>query len=188
MKQSAALMMCAFALLAPAGCQLSAGNAGTAVAAGSRFPEFLVGTWDAAGSCCGAGSLKIVLAPDGTISEVYNLLSPQAGLIPNKVTVVETEDGSESVFKLGNCTADYTPATRQLTVLVDIEYFQLVRGPEVIKGGLKDVLRGAVCEDAKTWQANRTSYYNYRESFPADPNTGGIYEHEQPVIFHKTDK
>lgn len=170
MKQLLVLAGCCVILSVLAGCQGMAGIAG-----GSKFPEFLVGRWDSA-----KGYWKIVFAADGSISAVGNPIT-RARLIPNETAVVKLLDGRENTFKLGDCTADYSPDTRELAVFIDVEHVRRVYGPDdYIEGSQKEVFVGTVSEDGTTYEADWTCYYAYGERPATDPNV--ISRH---VIFRK---
>ena len=90
-------------------------------------------------------------------------------------------DGKFSTFKTGDCVVDYTPATRELFVSVEMEKMHIVYMDNVIDGNSIDRFVGPVSEDGKVWTADWINVFDYGPRFPQDPND--IFA--EPLIFDK---
>ena len=96
------------------------------------LPPDIAGTWKARDS-----RWKIVLSPDGTVSSAVVPMG-NVEIRPNQTTRMEMKDGSWSTFKAGDCIVDYTPATRDLFVSVEMEEMHIVYMDNVIDGNSID--------------------------------------------------
>jgi hypothetical protein len=188
MKQLLVLIWCCVFLLVPAGCKDTGKQdkgPEESVVDDGQFPEFLVGRWDAATGVY----RQIIFAADGSISAVGIPVgipaAEPARLIPNETTVVKTKNGRQQTVQLGDCVAVYSPETRELIVIIDVEHLQIVYGPDlIVEGNRKDVYLGTVSEDGKTWEAGWIEHYDYGGVFPMDPDREGI---PVPVMFVKVE-
>jgi hypothetical protein len=173
MKRLVVLAECAIVLLWISGCQgpqeSTSGDAKTAL------PPEIAGTWKARES-----SWKIVLNPDGTVSSAVISLG-QVEVKPNQTTKVEMKDGQFSTYKTGDCVVDYTPATRELFVSVEMKKIHVVYMDNVIDGNSINRFTGPVSEDGKTWIADWVELFDYGPRFPQDPNDA----YNGPVTFEK---
>lgn len=173
MRRLVVLAECAIVLLWISGCQgpqeSTSGNQKT------PLPPEIAGTWKARES-----PWKIVLNPDGTVSSAVISLG-QVEVKPNQTTKVKMKDGQFSTYKTGDCVVDYTPATRDLFVSVEVEEMHIVYMDNVIDGNSIDRFVGLVSEDGKVWTADWINVFDYGPRFPQDPND--IYA--EPLIFDK---
>jgi hypothetical protein len=139
------------------------------------LPADIAGAWKAQGS-----SWKIVLSADGTVSSAVVPMG-EIEIKPNQTAKVEMKDGGYSTFKAGDCVVQYTPATRELFVSVQIKKIHIVFGDNVIDGSSTDRFVGPVSEDGKVWAADWITVFNYGPRFPQDPND--VFA--EPLIFEK---
>jgi len=164
---------CAIVLLLIHGCQ---GPHDKGIAKTPLPPE-VAGTWQ------GRNSLwKITLNPDGTVSSAHIDMG-NVDVRPNKATRVEMRDGQFSTYKAGDCIVEYTPATRELYVSVEMEQIRVVYLDNVIDGNSIDRFAGPVSQDGKTWIADWIKVFDYGPRFPQDPND----TYNGPVTFEKID-
>ena len=128
------------------------------------LPPDIAGTWKAQDS-----DWKIVLSPDGTLSSAVIPMGV-VEVRPNQTTKTEMKDGSYSTFKTGDCVVEYTPATRELFVSVQMEEIHIVFLDNVIDGNSIDRFIGPVSEDGKVWTADWITVFDYGPRFPQDVN------------------
>jgi len=139
------------------------------------LPADIAGTWKAQNS-----PWKIVLSADGTVSSAVVPMG-DVEIRPNKTTRVEMKDGSFSTYRAGDCIVNYTPATRELFVSIEMKKIHVVYMDNVIDGSSTDRFVGPVSEDGKVWSADWINVFNYGPRFPQDPND--IFA--EPLIFEK---
>ena len=171
MKRLVVLVVCCVFLLGLAGCQ---GPRGKSIEGGAPvLPPDIAGTWKARGS-----PWKIVLSPDGTVVSAVIPMG-QVEVRPNQTTEMEMKDGSISALKAGDCIVEYTPATRELFVSVEMEEIHIVFLDNRIDGNSIDRFIGPVSEDGKTWMTDWINVFDYGPRFPQGP----VYA--QPLTFEK---
>ena len=173
MKRLVGLVECAIVLLWISGCQ--GPQEGASGDAKTALPPEVAGTWKARDS-----RWKIVLSPDGTVSSAVVHMG-NVEIRPNQTTRMKMKDGSWSTFKAGDSIVDYTPATRDLFVSVEVEEMHIVYMDNVIDGNSIDRFVGPVSEDGKVWTADWINVFDYGPRFPQDPNN--IFA--EPLIFDK---
>jgi len=139
------------------------------------LPPDIAGTWKAR-----KGPWKIVLSPDGTVASTVIEMGT-VEVRPNKTTRVKMKDGQFSTYKAGDCIVEYTPATRELYVSVEMEQIHVVYLDNVIDGNSIDRFAGPVAQDGKTWIADWIKIFDYGPRFPQDPN----YVYQGPMTFEK---
>jgi len=162
MKQLLVLLGCCIILAGLAGCQ-----------GPTALPPDIAGTWKADNS-----PWKIVLSPDGTVvSAVIPLGAVEVR--PNQTTEVEMKDGEFSTYKAGDCIVEYTPATRELFVSVEVEEIHIRFLDNRIDGNSIDRFIGPVSEDGKAWMADWINVFDYGPRFPQGP----VYA--QPLTFER---
>lgn len=162
---------CAAVLLWIGGCQgQREGGSGK-----TPLPPEVAGAWQ------GRDTLwKIVLNPDGTVSSAHVDMG-DVDVRPNQTSKVQMKDGQFSTYKAGDCIVEYTPATRELYVSVEMESIHVVYLDNVIDGNSLDRFVGPVSEDGKTWIADWIKVFDYGPRFPQDPNDA----FNGPVTFEK---
>jgi len=139
------------------------------------LPPDIAGAWKAQGS-----PWKIVLSADGAVSSAIVPMG-EFEIKPNQTTKAEMKDGSYSIFKAGDCVVQYTPATRELFVSIEIKKIHIAFADNVIDGSSTDRFVGPVSEDGKVWSAEWITVFNYGPRFPQDPND--VFA--EPLLFEK---
>jgi len=139
------------------------------------LPPEIAGVWKAQSS-----PWKIVLSVDGTVSSAVIPMG-DVEIRPNKTTRVEMKDGSFSTYGAGDCVVNYTPATRELFVSIEMKKINVVYMDNVIDGSSTDRFVGTVSEDGKVWSADWINVFNYGPRFPQDPND--VFA--EPLLFEK---
>ncbi len=170
--KSAIILVLAWIILSTCGCPTNQRSANKVM-----LPPDIAGTWKAR-----KGLWKIVLSPDGTVSLAHVDMG-NVEVRPNKTTRVEMKDGQFSAYKAGDCIVEYTPATRELYVSVEMEHIHVVYLDNVIDGNSIDRFVGPVSEYGKEWTTEWIKVFDYGPRFPQDPND--IYP--EPLIFDKVD-
>jgi hypothetical protein len=148
-------------------------------AASNAFPPGIAGTWQADGSVW-----KIVISKDGRLeSAIVASLAEGTNIKPNETTTFEMQDGKMAHVIPGDCIVKYNPATRELSVGIEIREFYIPIGDDSLAGSTLDLFRGPVSWDGKVWKAEWTSVFDYGPRFPQDENDviGGI----KTVVFRK---
>lgn len=140
------------------------------------LPVDVAGTWQARDD----EVWRIVLNPNGAVSSAVIPMG-EVEVRPNKTTRVEMADGKRSTFKAGDCIVEYTPATRELFVSIEMKKIHVVYVDNVVEGSSLDRFMGTVSQDGKVWTADLISVYDYGPRFPQEPND--IYA--EPVVFDK---
>lgn len=166
------ILVLAWIFWSAAGCQ---GPSKQSSVGKAILPPDIAGTWKANGSLW-----KIVLSADG---EVVSAVFPmgEVEIRPNQTTKVEMKDGQFSTFKAGDCEVEYTPATRELFVSIEMEDIHIVFLDKVIDGNSIDRFIGPVSEDGKVWMADWIKVFDYGPRFPQDAND--IFA--EPLTFEK---
>jgi len=170
--KSAIILVLAWIILSTCGCPTNQRSANKVM-----LPPDIAGTWKAR-----KDPWKIILSPDGTVSSAVIDMGT-VEVRPNKTTKVEMRDGQFSTYKAGDCIVEYTPATRDLYVSVEMEQIHVVYLDNVIDGNSIDRFAGPVSQDGKTWIADWIKVFDYGPRFPQDPND----TYNGPVTFEKID-
>ncbi len=174
MKRKVAIAFCSVSLLGwAAGCHGPARQPSVR----RPLPGEIAGTWKARDSVW-----KIVLSPDGTVSSAVIQMG-EVEIRPNRTTRVEMKDGSFSTYTAGDCVVDYTPATRELFVSIEMKKIHIVFMDNLIEGNSLDRFVGPVSEDGKTWTADWITVFDYGPRFPQGPDD--LYA--QPLVFEKVE-
>lgn len=130
---------------------------------GGEFPEFLVGKWEG-----DKDGWAFIFEPGGTIF-VARISMGRTEVMPGKVTTVPTITGGRAIYVPGDWSVIYSPADRELTIDIVMNYIRIDMGAQVFQGKTRDIISGTVSEDGKTWHTTVSSFPEY-EGFPTDPN------------------
>ncbi len=176
MKRLLVLFVCGFSLLLLLnGCQdvnRKKGNVEVIIEGPGQFPQSLAGTWKAEGRT----GWEVVFNPDGTISSAV-LGITKIRMIPGRTKTVPMKGGREGIYKPGIWKVQYSPSSRELAVIIELDYVHLEMGPNLLEGRVTDTFIGQVSEDKKTWQADWFSFPDYTAYTPEpkkitiDPNS-----------------
>jgi len=170
--RTAIVLALVWIVLLTCGCPLSSNRQSTNKV---MLPPDIAGTWKTR-----EFPWRIVLSPDGTVSSAVIEMGA-VEVRPNETTRVEMKDGQFSTYKAGDLIAEYTPATRELYVSVEMKHIHVVYLDNVIDGNSVDRFVGPVSEDGKTWIADWIKLFDYGPRFPQDPN----HTYHGPVTFEK---
>ena len=143
------------------------------------LPADVAGTWQARDD----EAWRIVLKPNGRVSSAVIRMG-EVEVRPNKTTRVEMADGKWSTFKTGDCVVEYTPATRELFVSIEMKKIHIRYMDNVVEGNSLDRFMGTVSEDGKVWMADWISVFDYGPRFPQEPND--IFA--EPIVFDKIEE
>jgi len=176
MKSKAAIIFfSAMVFLRLIGCQMIDKQTSKSQIANRKSFCALAGVWKAQDS-----PWKIVLSGDGTVSSAVIPMG-EVEIKPNQTTKVEMKDGSFSTFKAGDCFVQFSPATRELFVSIELEKIHVKFLDNVITGNSTDRFVGRVSEDGRFWMADWITVFDYGPHFPQEPNDIATV----PVIFEK---
>lgn len=187
MKRLLMLLVCGLFAFVLIGCQDSARNKRAVeviIEGGGDFPEFLVGRWKG-----DKHGWEFVFEPDGMISSAVISMGRKR-IIPGETKVVPLKLGGKGIYQPGLWTVQYSPLTRELAVLVVMDYVHLEMGPNLLEGKSTDTLVGKVSEDGKSWHAEWFSLPDYIAYTPepkrltVDPNASFA----ATIIFEKLEE
>ncbi len=105
----------------------------------------------------------------------------EAEIRPNKTTRFEMQDGSFSTYTAGDCVVNYTPATRELFVSIEMKRIHVAYLDSVLEGSSIDRFVGPVSEDGKVWTADWIPVFDYGPRFPQ----GDVYA--ERLVFEKVE-
>lgn len=189
MKRSIVLVCCFVFVSALAGCQDSVnqpsenGHIVDANKPAGKFPEFLVGVWEAEVSEFSKWAFKF--EPDGSMRRIIHVTAGHVKLEEGGVYGNSPEGDAYYYFAMGPCEADYTPETRTLKVKIIVDHFTMKLPQGVLEGRVEDYFDGPVSEDGKFWRADWRSYGWLEGGSPPDPNL--IEANPQKLVFSKLD-
>jgi len=146
--------------------------------ADNKIPSFAAGTWQERPH--DDWPWTITIETNGIVSSA---VTPFVGVEvkPGQTTKVEMADGNVSTFVAGDMYAEYTPATRELFVYVEIKEFHIrVQGIRT-DGSRVDRLYGPVSEDGLIWKPDYIDILDLGPELPIDP-TGA---EATPLVFDK---
>jgi hypothetical protein len=167
MKKIFVLSICCFFIFQPGGCQSPLGSNGgveVIIDGDGRFPEFLVGKWQA-----DKGGWEVVFEPDGKISSAVVSLG-RVRMEPGRVTTTQMVLGGEGLFEPGKWIVQYFQDRRELIVEIAIEHFRVELGENVVQGKTRDFFIGSVSSDGRLWWADRYNFPEYIVDTKKHPN------------------
>ncbi len=167
MKKIFVLSICCFFVFQSGGCQSSVGSKGgieVIIDGDGRFPEFLVGRWQA-----DKGGWEVVFEPDGKISSAVVSLA-KVRMKPGRVTTTQMVLGGEGRFEPGKWTVQYSQQRRELIVEIAIEHFRVELGDNLVQGKTRDFFIGSVSTDGRLWWADRYNFPEYIVDTKKHPN------------------
>jgi len=146
----------------------------------TKFPQFLVGVWQANDFNWG-----FKFEPDGKISKLIHTIGARIDV--NEGSYYEEGiENSRFLYVLGPCSTNYDPKTGVLKVSVVLDYFLMDIPPAGrIEGSSKDTFEGPVSAKDLTWNVKWRSYCTIEGEAPPDVNL--IDANPQGLIFRKID-
>jgi len=188
MNRVSLVLCCTFICLILTGCQNADSKSKAmevVVEGGGQFPEFLVGKWKS-----DAHGWEFNFEPDGSISSAVNTMG-RATIKPGQITRLKMKMDGKGIFEPGTWTVLYSPATRELTVQIDIKNFYMEIGKGNIEGKLTDIFVGKVAEDNKFWPVTWTKFSEITAHTPDFPNfdlsEDPVYGSSRNIVFEKVD-
>jgi hypothetical protein len=153
------------------------------IADGTAFPSFLAGIWRQEGEV----RREFVITPDGRLTSAVVGM----GLVrvsPNEERRIPLIDGNEGFYVPGPWTAHYDPATRVLSIGIEISSFRMESYGQVVEGVIRDTFEGPITDDGTQWQAHYFALPEYHAFTPEGGHhvlkDGGTPE-EQELLFHR---
>ena len=92
----------------------------------SKFPEFLVGVWEAQAGTDPAVKWGFKFEPDGSISKLIHVIAGPINVRDGGAYLEGPDPNTYARFDLGPCDAQYDAATRELSVAVVLDYYRMV--------------------------------------------------------------
>jgi len=159
-------MVCGFFLLGAMGCPNNGRDTEIINEKGGNFPDFLVGTWQMQDD-----KWELTFDSDGKISLIKHHFVT-VPIVPAKGGAYEQgRDGAYSIYTMGPCIAQYDRASRELNVVITIDYFQVVLPVGKFEGKMTDSFRGRIYNGDTTWAAAWVSYVELDGAENPDPNS-----------------
>ncbi|HIJ71953.1 MAG TPA: hypothetical protein HPP87_11415 [Planctomycetes bacterium] len=138
------------------------GNLEVVVEDGAEFPEFLVGKWEA-----DKDGWAFIFEPDGKIF-VARISMGRTEIVPGKVKILPTHGGGQATYVPGDWSVIYSPAYRELTVDLVMNFVRVEMGDQALQGKERNIISGTVSEDGKLWRTVVSNFPEY-EGFPNRP-------------------
>ncbi len=129
---------------------------------GGKFPESLVGKWEG-----DKGGWAFIFEPDGRISRA-RISMGRTEIVPGQIKTLPTHGGGQAIYVPGDWSVIYSPADRELTVDIVMNYIHIDMGAQALQGKTRDIISGTVSEDGKLWRTIVSSFPEY-EGFPNKP-------------------
>ena len=151
------------------GCQGAGPSVEKTAKAREPFPEFLVGRWKA-----NRDNWEIEFDSDGEVtSMVHYMWAVPIDTADGAYYTDGPDEGTYALFMLGPCEADYKSATRELSVKIIMEKYEIMMPGGMLEGWLRDFFDGPVSEDGKVWTASwRHMEWLEGADESVDPNFG----------------
>lgn len=185
MKRLAVLAGFAVFLLGLAGCGQQKKLESESLEAKSReenvLPEFLVGKWKA-----DRHDWVFTFELGGRISSiVHDIWALPIDLEEGGYYIEGPDPNTYAVFIMGPCEIEYEPATRELSVKIIMDMYEIKTPAGTLSGRREDYFDGPVSEDGRTWHA-RWRAYEYLEG-AAPPDIDYVDAHPESLVFTKVD-
>ncbi len=107
-----------------------------------------MGTWKVSEK---EGGWVINFEPDGTISSAVVGMGAVEVVSGQEKTVL-MRFGGKGIYKPGQWKVHYSPDSRELRVVIALDYLYLDMGPNALEGQTTDVFVGKVDENNKIWR------------------------------------
>jgi hypothetical protein len=149
----------------------------------SKFPAFLVGTWQAEDI---KNNIKwqFTFDPNGSIVTMKHYFISTPITVADGGTYEQLKDTSSGTYVLGPQEVIYDHSKRQLKVIITIDYFYLNLPIGIIEGTMLDRLEGLVLPDGKKWEADWYSHIQFTEAEKVEPPTSPLKQ----LVFVKVPK
>jgi len=138
------------------------GNLEVVVEDNGEFPDFLVGKW-----VSDKDGWVFIFEPDGRISRAQISMG-RTEIVPGEIKTLPTRGGGKAVYVPGDWQLIYSPASRELSVDVVMNYVRVEMGDQTLQGKARDIITGTVSEDGQLWRTFVSSFPEY-EGFPNKP-------------------
>jgi hypothetical protein len=146
----------------------------------SKFPDFLVGVWEA-----NEFNWGFKFEPDGKISKLTHTMGVPINVAEGGYDSENKENKSSGTFVLGPCNANYDPKTGILKVSIILDYYRIEIPTGVLEGSSKDLFEGPVSEKDLTWKTNWRGYSILEGASLPDANL--IDANPVKLVFKKLD-
>ncbi len=165
------------------GCQGGKRGVDVYVTGRETFPKELAGRWVAPSQ----DFWVFEFDRDGTISGAAIGMGG-VEIVPGSISKFPARHGGLGVFQPGTWTVRYDEESRELSVEVIIEHFNLdTRGGHALEGSTTDLLIGPVTADYSTWEADLFSKEKLTAFIPEATTFSDIseFEFKKKVVFTK---
>jgi len=140
------------------------------------FPEFLVGTWKA-----DASRWQLTLGPDGNVVSATGSNGIWLPIAEGRSYNEGILEGEFVYMEFGPCRADYDPAKRELSVVINIDYVRIESPKGILEMDIQHYLAGQVRQDGRKWDATCWTTGGVSKTIRTDPNDI-VYE---ALLFNK---
>ena len=183
MKRLGVLAGCVVVMLISLGCEQQSRKITNSPQAKNKapkaeFPPSMVGVWRE-----NEYNWAFKFEPDGSISKLVYVWGMRM-VVEDGGLYEESEDGYfNAVYVLGPCETTYNPDTKQISVVITLDYFRMELSSEVLEGKAQDFFDGPVSKDGKEWHVNWRSYLLVEGALPPDANV--IEANPEKLVFTK---
>ncbi len=153
------------------------------VEGGQPFPEELAGTWRA-----DRDGWEFVIDPNGSLSSAVISMG-RVRIQPGRTAVVRMVNDGQGRFEPGPWALVYDPASRLLTIHIEIKELRVEVASNLITGKSRDTFVGSITPDGNTWAVVWTAFPDYQASTDggatAKPLNTDEYGIEHQLVFDK---
>ena len=131
----------------------------------AKFPPSMVGVWKEKEYNWG-----FKFEPDGSISKLEHMWGIRMAVADGGFYEQSKDDYFEGTYVLGPCKTSYNPKTKQLSVVITLDYFKMAIPDDALEGKTKDYFDGRIPKDGNEWHVKWRSYGWIEGAGPPDAN------------------
>jgi hypothetical protein len=109
-------------LLGLGGCQNANRRIEKVIQGNGQFPEFLAGVWETE---INDSKWAFKFEDNGSISKITHVLAGEVDLEEGGIYLEGREPGTYALFAMGPCEAEYDKNTRELSVKIILEHYEM---------------------------------------------------------------
>jgi hypothetical protein len=174
--------VCVLLIVVAAGCATQKCASVQKKAANARFPQSMVGLWQAN---TGDTHWGIKFERDGLIKKIFHFVGGPIDIEEGGVYQEGPDPNTYMMFQMGPCKTDYDAKTKTLNASIIVDYYRMVLPGGALEGRIEDYFSGPISEDGKTWKVKWWDYGWLEGAQAPDPNI--IKAHPEELIFQKSD-
>jgi hypothetical protein len=146
-----------------------------------KFPQIMVGTWQAPPGIQDVPGWQITFEKDGTISKMYHRIFQQPMIVKDGGVYKDgPAPGTYMVFTLGPVETEYDPVSKIIKAKIVVDNYEMKLPTGSLEGRMIDTLVGKASEDGQTWQAEWRNYGWLKGA--TEPNIAFIDKNPNEII------